>query len=149
MGNQVFRQESLEQLSNVKVSRDYLHAPTPRWWMILSCVMVLVIGFVLYTVARTHANTIQTTAAVATVTDSEGNSGALIQMSVPDNVTSVVKVGTRVMIGTYPGTIQAVSTYEDGETVATVFTDDENPPDGAYDASIILDDISLLEFLSS
>jgi len=154
MGNQVFRQKSLEQLSNVKASRDYLHAPSPRVWMLLSVVLALALGSTIYAFEITRQNTVQ---AVVTVSKSligaDNSIMTSVTIDIPQSAENAVHTGTPVMIGDIRCKLDSIWTNQDGVVRAVVLLWNDEAittlDEGTYDAEIILDSISPLGFLSS
>ena len=148
MENQVFRQKSLDQISSTEELRDYMHVTSPKLWMVLSVVLVLVIGFIVYASAVTMENTIQVKAAVSIEKEDDGSEEMSIILTIPDSYQSVVKTDMEVRIGNDTGYVYSVYLFED-ETDAVVVLDDENRvlPQGIYDAEIVIETISPISFL--
>ena len=48
MGNQLFRQKSLDRISSPEELHDYMRVTSPRLWMILGAILVLLAGFIAY-----------------------------------------------------------------------------------------------------
>ncbi len=48
MENGLFRKKSLERISSPEQLHDYMHVTSPRLWMLLIAVAVLLIGFLAY-----------------------------------------------------------------------------------------------------
>lgn len=158
MGNKATGQTGLGQgyMSAAEDQRDYLRVPSPRLWMFLSVIVLLVAGFCAYAFAVTQENTVYTVAEVGLVEDGEGNSGLLILVEVPSQVVKAVGPGTPIKIEDEPGELDSVYTDLEGNAHGYAMLD--NPTtrpdgsmifeDGTYDAQIILDDVPLLGFLS-
>ena len=58
MENQLFRKKSLESISSPEEMHDYMRVTTPRLWMLLTAIVVLVAGFIVYASMTTLENTI-------------------------------------------------------------------------------------------
>ena len=46
--NQLFRKKTLDKISSPEALHDYMRVTSPRLWMILSAIVVLLVGFVIY-----------------------------------------------------------------------------------------------------
>ena len=57
MENGLFRKKSLERISSPEQLHDYMHVTSPRLWMLLIAVAVLLIGFLAYASTATMENT--------------------------------------------------------------------------------------------
>ena len=58
MGNQLFRKKSLDRISSPEELHDYMRVTSPRLWMILSAILVLVAGFIAYASTTTMESTV-------------------------------------------------------------------------------------------
>ena len=57
MDNQLFREKSLKHISSPEELHHYLRVTGPRLWMILTAVVALLIGFIVYASTVTMENT--------------------------------------------------------------------------------------------
>ena len=57
MDNQLFRQKSLNRISSPEELHDYMRVTSPKLWMILGAIAVMLIGFVVYASTATMENT--------------------------------------------------------------------------------------------
>ena len=48
MDNQLFRQKSIDRISSPEELHDYMRVTSPRLWMILGAIVVLLAGFIVY-----------------------------------------------------------------------------------------------------
>ena len=46
MENGLFRKKSLERISSPEELHDYMRVTSPRLWMILAAIVVLLVGFI-------------------------------------------------------------------------------------------------------
>ena len=53
MENQLFRKKSLERISSPEEMHDYMRVTSPRLWMILAAIVVLLGGFIAYAATTT------------------------------------------------------------------------------------------------
>ena len=52
----LFRKKSLERISSPEELHDYLRVTSPRLWMVLAAIMVLLAGFIVYASTATMEN---------------------------------------------------------------------------------------------
>ena len=45
MENQLFRQESIDQVNSQEQIKDYLRVTSPKLWMVIAAVVILIGGF--------------------------------------------------------------------------------------------------------
>ncbi len=57
MENKLFRKESVDHISSPEQLHDYLRVTSPKLWMILSAILVLLIGLVVYAFTTTMEST--------------------------------------------------------------------------------------------
>lgn len=55
--NPLFRQKSLEKISSPEELHDYMRVTSPRLWMILSAIVLLLAGFIVYASTTSMENT--------------------------------------------------------------------------------------------
>ncbi len=100
--NQLFRQKSIDRISSPEQLRDYMRVTSPRLWMILAAIVVLLVGFIVYA---------STTQMESTVTvRMTYSSPAYIYGEIPAGRLDVVKVDMPVRIGGYTGKVTNTST---------------------------------------
>ena len=58
MQNKLFRQESIDRISSPEELHDYMCVTSPRLWMILAAIAVLLVGFLVYASTATMENTL-------------------------------------------------------------------------------------------
>lgn len=148
MNDQVFREKSLKQISNVDELHDYMRVTSPRVWMFLSVIMALIVGIIVYACTITMENTIQTKAAIYNGKEDGEVVFTDIELEIPPDMADVVKPGMEVRIGKYTGEISSVYTDEESSG-ALVLLDDDSVilPDGTYDSTIIIERVSPVSFL--
>ena len=151
MENKVFREKSMDQISSTDELHDYMHVTSPKLWMILSVILVLIIGFIVYVSTVTMENSFDVPAVVEYAdTNEDGIEDSMtITLVIPNRFQEVVKRGMGVRIGDETGTIAALLVVEDDDTQAVVFLDDEESklPKGTYDATVVIESISPISFL--
>ena len=58
MQNQLFRQKSLERIQSPEEMHDYMRVTSPRLWMILAAIVILLAGFIAYASTTTMESTV-------------------------------------------------------------------------------------------
>ena len=149
MEKQVFRQKNMDQISSTDELHDYMHVTSPKLWMILSVILVLIIGFIVYASTITMENSIQVPAVVKYESGDGANEEMDIILTIPDHYKDVIKVNMDVRIADETGYIGAMLMLGDGDTEAAVFLDDEyrKLPRGNYNATVVIETISPISFL--
>lgn len=126
--DQLFRKESLERISSPEQMHDYMRVTTPRMWMILSAITVLLIGFVVYASTATMESTIE-----ITLLSEEGRLSSDVSFSQAD----IIKTHMPVRIDNYTGYVDQISQIEKLKMELS-FDSDTTLEDGIYE--IIFDD---------
>ena len=148
MDNNIFRQKSIDQISSTEELHDYLQVTSPKLWMLLSVILALVVGFIVYASTVTMENTVQAKADVAVDIGDDDNEEMNILMTIPEMYKDVVKVDMYVRIGGEIGQIKAIFNFEeDTQAVVELYDEDEILPNGTYDATIIIETVTPFSFL--
>ncbi len=157
MENNLFRKKSLESISSPDELHDYMRVTSPRLWMILGAVVVLLVGFLVYASTARMENTMKVTVQVETYDtkaeyQAEGGSErySMVTCRLPVSQLEIVKAGMPVRIGTDMGTISFIATAEEEQEIALIIQmkhDFISLPDGTYDADLILESTTPISFL--
>ena len=145
--NRLFRKKSLDRITSPEDIRNYMHISSPRLWMILSAILVLLIGFVVFASITQVENTISGKANIITVTDLE-EAPLTILIELPEGMGDLIDVGMAFRINELTGKVTLVIEQDDMTAVSGVFDDPSimlKP--GIYDAEIILERITPFSFL--
>ena len=160
MDKQLFRQKSMDHISSPEELHDYMRVTSPKLWMLLSAIIVLLVGFIIYASTAKMEN-IMPIRVIAESGDradpAEGGdvSGrdTLYYCNLPYSMKEVVSTGMTVRLGSERGHIDLMSIVndsEDSEAVMLIITMD-NPnyslPNGEYDADLILESTTPISFL--
>ena len=148
MENRIFRQKSIEQISSTDELHEYMHVTSPKLWMILSVILALVIGFIVFASTVSMENIIKVKAESRIDADDPSGKKTSITIDIPKAYESVVKPNMDVKIGAYNGHIGVIGQISGDYSFAVVFLDDnEQLPVGTYDGEIILEQVSPISFL--
>ncbi len=90
MSEGLFRQESMDHISSPEEMHDYLRVTSPRLWMLLSAIVALLVGFLIYASTTTIESTETVSAAVSYGT---------IVSSLLEEQGSMVTIGMPVRVG--------------------------------------------------
>lgn len=161
MENQLYRKESLDRISSPEELHAYMRVTSPRLWMILTAVVILLAGFVAYASMTKLENTMSIKVIAesydelnviddeVTVTGRKSYYYTLLPESLKSNVTS----GMEVRIGDAKGKISLVAMVNDdvAGAVMRIMIEMDDPktmlPDGEYDATLVVETTTPISFL--
>ena len=156
MQNQLFRQKSLDRISSPEEMHDYMRVTSPRLWMILAAIVVLLGGFIAYAATTTMESTMPIKVSVEVFESANEETGApaktiMAYTEAPVGQKDTVVPGKVIRIGeNVTGKISYVATSKDVDTMSVFIEfDQENPPlkEGVYDAVLVLDAKTPISFL--
>lgn len=153
MDKQIFRQTSIDRISSPEQLHDYIRVTSPRLWMLLTAIIVLVGGLI---IAACTMNLENKLAVKVTVTDSgkeeAGEAGDAedthIYMTLPLDQKDNVQIGMKVRFAGTEGSL--VYFYENNQELrASVKTDEAGKqlPEGQYDGELIIDTVTPIKYL--
>ena len=152
MQNQLYRKKSLEHISSPEELHDFLCVTNPRLWMILSTIVVLLVGFLVYASTATLENTVHVTLQLKNFEIPEEIGGGMHTMvygQLPLSYDNMFDPGMKIRIGDEEGTINSV--FEIGDGLINVLCDMDNYyiplPDGEYDGVVVVDSTTPISFL--
>ena len=157
MEDQLFRQKSMEKISSPEELHDYMRVTSPKLWMILGAIAVLLIGFIVYASTATMENTMPLKVDVEVYEttpeyQAEGGEAQLCVFSarLPASWLDTLKTGMKVRMGKEEGVIGWIATVE-GEDEISLIIDMENDysplQSGTYDAELVLESTTPISFL--
>ena len=147
MDNKTFRKESLERIASPDDICKYLHISSPRLWIVLSAILAILVGLMIYACVVTIENVISVQAEVITFSDIN-EPVSVITAQLPAEMGDVVDIGMSFRIAGQEGKL--VSVFKMDDVVMTSATLDDVSillQSGTYDAEIVLEEISPLSFL--
>ena len=155
MESGLFRRKSLEKITSQEEMHDYLRITSPRLWMILGAVLLLLAGFAAYGATATMESTmpIQVKAdesfAMLPEYQKEGNEQiSLVSSRLPASAADTVSSGMRVRVGEYEGTVSFVAEDEDAISLLIEMDDGYIPlSNGTYDAVLVLESTAPISLL--
>lgn len=143
MENHVFREKSLERISSPEQLHDYMRVTSPKMWMILTAVLVLIVGFIIAACTFTLENSLDVE--VRVIRDDKTASATF---SLPLSEKDTIDVGMSVRFGTYEGTVEAL--YQDANNINALVvlkTDTGLPEAGTYEGQVVIERVTPISFL--
>lgn len=133
--NQLFRKKSLEEVSSPERLQEYMRVTSPSVWMILGAVILLLVGLIVCSIVGKIEDKIS-----VRLQAENGISSIVVSAKRAEEVQTGMQI--RVQDSLY--SVKEVDTQADGS--ALVYAD-VTLPDGTYEAEIILETITPIQFL--
>ena len=158
MQNQLFRQKSLERIQSPEEMHDYMRVTSPRLWMILAAIVILLAGFIAYASTTTMESTvpIKVHVDVFEYRENDGEDSPLIRnysiyADIPTTMKDVIDNGKVVRIGdSVTGKVYYIGNSRDDECLNVLIDLDSGssaPKAGDYDAVLVLESKTPISFL--
>ena len=156
MENSLFRQKSIDRISSPEALHDYMRVTSPRLWMILTAVVLLLVGFIVYASTATMENTIPVKVQVesyhmtAEETGREALDGTVVYGLLPVDYIDTVKTGMTVRMPNGTGHISWITADEGNQEMQfAVEMDSLSAPqaDGEFDGVLVLESTTPISFL--
>ena len=154
MENRMFNRKKIASQEEL---HDYLRVTSPRLWMILGAVALMLVGFIVYAATATIENTMAIRLEVQSydippeLQEDEGDTKtSLISARLPMSLSDTVDSGMTVRIGQYTGKIGWVAEIADDNEISVIVNMNQNYiplPDGVYDAELVLESTTPISFL--
>ena len=144
MEKTLFRKESYDRISSPEQMRDYMRVTSPRLWMLLAAMIALLAGFLVYASTTMMETTLELSASV----DQSG----VIQAAVTPEQARNLEIGMKVRIGGKNARVAEIVQMLGGETgkQTIVLIEPEEDlvlPEGLYQATVVTESISPIDFL--
>jgi len=144
----LFRKEALARISSPEQMDDYMQVASPRLWMILSAIIALLIGFVIFASTATMENVMQVQADVTTDTMEDGTKYSLIVFDIPQGMDDVLKIGMPLRIGGQEGQIAVFYRSSEEDKAGGVLNDlSVLLLEGSYDVEVVTETTTPISFL--
>ena len=143
MDNGLFRKKSMDRISSPEALHDYMRVTSPRLWMILAAIVLLLGGFIVYASTAKMENTIPIRVTVETYHMTAEETG-------DSEREESVKIGMELRVLNNTGRVSWITTGENEDANSVVFEMDPlNYPmkDGEYDAELVLESTTPISFL--
>ncbi len=146
MAEDLFRKKSLDHITSPEEMHNYMRVTSPRLWMILSAITLLLIGFIVYASTTTLENTAPMTLNIYSST--EVNERLYYGYMAGEDLTNMVKVGMQVRFDDHIGTVDSVAVADNQVVFMINFEDDMGSyADGEYQADLIIESTTPVSFL--
>lgn len=158
MDNGLFRKKSIDRISSPEALHDYMRVTSPRLWMILAAIVVLLAGFIVYASTAKMENTMpirvqiqryQTVIGEDTK-EPETQDITYVSSTLPEDQMENVKTGMKLRLGKEEGHVSWIYTGEEDDKITVVFEMDHSylPMDeGEYDAELVIESTTPISFL--
>ena len=136
MDNQIFRKESLDQISSPEQLNDYLRVTNPAVWLVLTAVILLLAGMLLW-------------ASVASIDSFASGTGQVqdgtMRIMFEDvQIAKSVQTGMTVTAGDVSAQVSSIGYTDDGEMFALAPT---SLADGTYSVQVVYKKTQVLSLL--
>ena len=156
MDNGLFRKKSMDRISSPEALHDYMRVTSPRLWMLLAAIVLLLGGFIVFASTAKMENTIPLRVTVDTYhmtaeeTGDEERDVTMVYSMVPKDRLESIKTGMELRVMKNTGRVSWISISEDQNANMVVF--EMNPlnypmKNGEYDAELVLESTTPISFL--
>ena len=156
MSNKLFRQKSMDRISSPEELHDYMRVTSPRLWMILAAIVVLLTGFIVYASTANMENTVNIRVMIESYesepdeTNPDGGRYTFVSGTFPRTMNDMLKTGMVVRIGQEAGTISWIGDSADEDGIYVMFQMNRQYlplPSGECDAELVLESTTPISFL--
>ena len=126
MNETIFRKKSVEKISSPEELGDYLHVTSPAVWMILTAIILLLVGVLVW-------SSVASIDSFATGTAVVENGSMKIRFD-NEQIARNVQTGMTVTVGETESRIGGIGTDAEGKLFASAET---TLPDGSYTARVL------------
>ena len=156
MSNTLFRQKSIDRISSPEELHDYMRVTSPRLWMILAAIVVLLTGFIVYASTANMENTVNIRVMIENYesepdeTNTDGERYTLVSGTLPLSMKDVLRTGMVVRIGQETGTISWIGNSAEEDVINVMFQMNRQYlplPSGECDAELVLESTTPISFL--
>ena len=133
--SKLYREEALESISSPDQLTDYLKVNNPRMWVLITAVILLLSGLIVWSMVGSIETVTEEVAVV------EGETATI---SITGKTAKKVKSGMKLRINSEEFVISRVEDSQDDEKLAIAPV---TLRDGVYDATIVLESIHPIMFL--
>ena len=151
MQNQLFRKKSIERISSPEQLHDYMRVTSPRLWMLLSAILVLLAGFLIYASTATMENTLPIQVHVETEETGNENGtekSTVVYAELPLSYKDIVSSGMDVRLADDRGKVAFI--YSDDDSVGMMIQmekENVNYRDGVYEGQLVVESTTPISFL--
>ena len=147
MENRLFRQQSMDQVNSPEQIRDYLRVTSPKLWMVIAAVLVLLAGFLAYLSVAEMEITVPVRVKVENV-QMDGREHAFVSFEIPTENRDNYRQGRVVRFNGVTGKIRY---FVETEETTVVAVEPDNPmakiAAGDFDAAVVIESSTPIEEL--
>ena len=132
----VYRKESLERISSPEQLTDYLKVTSPGIWMLLTAVIALLAGVLVWSCLGSLETVVSG--------EAEVKDGTAVMLLAGDRRASEIPAGAAFRVGGKEGAVESAGYLSDGRVEVRGVC---GLPDGWYGAEIVLDSVHPISFL--
>ena len=136
MDNQVFRKKSLERISSPEQLNDYLRVTNPAVWVILTAVILLLVGVLVWSSVASIDSFAGGTAQV--------KDGIMRVQFDDDQIANSVETGMTITVGDTSSVVKSIGRTDEGRVFALA---DTSLADGSYDAKVVYRQTQVIKLL--
>ncbi len=136
MDETIFRKKNIDRISSPEALNDYLRVTTPMVWLILAAVILLLVGFLVWSMIANIDSFATGTA--------QAEGGTMTIRFDDEQIAQNVQSGMTVVIGETESRISGVGTDENGSLFAVAPT---SLADGSYPVKVIFRRTQVLSLL--
>ena len=147
MSEPLFRQKSMDRISSPEELHDYMKVTSPRLWMILTAIAVLLVGFIVYASTTRIENTLQIHITIE-ADPVEPETSRLVIADIPENRENIIDAGMVVRLGEIEGKIEMIGSDQDSSYALIDFGDKiQGYPLGEYEGEVVVESTTPMSFL--
>ncbi len=145
----LFRKESIDRIASPEQLHDYMRVTSPRVWMVLAAVAVLLAGFLVYASTATMESTLKAQAVVYSPSELEMADGyQFVSILLPLSDKELVLPGMEVRLAGLRGTVDYLYQTEQELALSVRMESAGAPlPEGMYEAEIVTESTTPISFL--
>ena len=145
--NRLFRQQSMDQVNSPEQIRDYLRVTSPKLWMLIAAVLVLLAGFLAYLSVAEKEITVPVRVKVENV-QMDGREHAFVSFEIPTENRDNYRQG---MVVRFNGVTGKIRYFVETEETTVVAVEPDNPgakiAAGDFDAAVVIESSTPIEEL--
>ncbi len=136
MDERIYRQKSLDRISSPEALGDYLRVTSPAVWLILTAIILLLVGMLIWSSVASIDSFAGGTAVV--------DNGTMTIRFDDDQIARNVESGMRIVVGETENRITSIGTDADGRLFAAAST---TLADGSYTAKVVFRQTQVIHLL--
>lgn len=153
MDKQLYRQKSIERISSPEQLHDYMRVTSPRLWMILVAIIIMLAGLILLAATTQMENTLKTSLVMERTTGQSPDDpskeeiveGAYIELPIEQK--DSLALGQEVRASGAKGTISMIYQYAESVVALVDMEEGSELPEGTHDAEVVIEKTTPMSYL--